>query len=123
MRNIRKLPGYLCNKTDVYQMSDIFQSSILLFVLFNLFSVIIYLMDMAEKLNKKQFFRILIYAGIIAGAVYSCFAVLGDAVFGQVMQAEFVSFQIFGGVIFLLIGLRFFPRGPSSIKFIKNDSG
>ena len=104
-------------------MNELIQSSALLFVLLNPFLVIIYLVEMIKKLDKKQFSQTLIYAGIIAIVVFSCFAILGDVIFGAIIQAEFASFQIFGGIIFLIIGLQFVFYGPSSIGFLKSDSG
>ena len=38
------------------------------------------------------------------------------------MQAEFASFQIFGGVVFLLIGLQFVFRGPTAIEMLRGES-
>ena len=38
------------------------------------------------------------------------------------MQAEFASFQIFGGVVFLLIGLQFVFRGPAAIEILNGKS-
>ena len=42
---------------------------------------------------------------------------------GGIVQAEFASFQIFGGVIFLIIGLQFVFRGPMSLTLLKSKSG
>lgn len=91
-------------------------------VLLNPFLLIIYLIDVVEKLDKRQFTVVLIRAGLIATAVFCCFAVLGDAVFSKIMQAEFSSFQIFGGVVFLLIGLQFVFRGPKAIELLRGES-
>ena len=66
--------------------------------------------------------RVLVRAGLIATALFWFFAVLGDAVFSDVMQAEFASFQIFGGVVFLLIGLQFVFRGPTAIEVLRGES-
>ena len=104
-------------------MNELIQSSALLFVLLNPFLVAIYLVEMIKKLDRKQFSQTLFYAGIIAIVVFSCFAILGDIIFGTIIQAEFASFQIFGGIIFLIIGLQFVFYGPSSIGFLKSDSG
>jgi multiple antibiotic resistance protein len=103
-------------------MTDLIKSAILMFVLLNPFLVIIYLVDMVEKLDRKQFARVLIHGSLIATAVFCCFAVLGDVIFVSVIQAEFASFQIFGGVVFLLIGLRFVFRGPSAIEALRGES-
>jgi len=103
-------------------MTDFARSTALLLVLLNPFLVIIYLVDLVEKLEPQHFNRVLIHAGIISSAVFCGFALLGDAVFSGFVQAEFASFQIFGGVIFLLIGLQFVFRGPAAIEILRGKS-
>lgn len=103
-------------------MSDFLQSAGLLLVLLNPFLVIVYLIDIVEKLGLRQFTGILIRAGIIAGTVFFCFAVLGDTIFSGIIQAEFASFQIFGGIVFLLIGLQFVFQGPAAIEILRGES-
>jgi len=103
-------------------MDDLIKSGALLLVLLNPFLVIIYLVDMVENLEQKQFTRVMIRAGLIAGTVFCCFAILGDAIFSRLVQAEFASFQIFGGVVFLLIGLQFVFQGPKAIEILRGKS-
>jgi len=103
-------------------MTELIKSAILMFVLLNPFLVIIYLVDMVEKLDRKQFAQVLIQGSLIATSVFCIFAVLGDAIFVSVVHAEFASFQIFGGVVFLLIGLRFVFRGPSAIEALRGEA-
>jgi len=103
-------------------MTDLIRSSALLLVLLNPFLLIIYLIDAVQKLDWAQFARVLVRAGLIASAVFWLFAILGDAVFSDVMQADFASFQIFGGVVFLLIGLQFVFRGPTAIELLRGES-
>jgi len=103
-------------------MSNFVQSATLLLILLNPFLVIVYLIDMVEKLDGRTFARILIRAGLIACVVFCVFAVLGDAVFSRVVHAEFASFQIFGGVVLLLIGLQFVFRGPTAIEVLRGES-
>lgn len=103
-------------------MSDFARSTVFLLVLLNPFLVIIYLTDVVQKLDRKRFHRVLIRAGLIAGVVFCGFAVLGDAVFGEVMQVEFASFQIFGGIVFLLIGVQYVFHGPTAIELLRGES-
>lgn len=103
-------------------MDDFARSIMLLLVLLNPFLVVIYLIDVVEKLDAAQFRRVLLRAGLIAGGVFCAFALIGDAVFSQVVNAEFASFQIFGGVVFLLIGLQFVFRGPHAIEMLRGDA-
>jgi small neutral amino acid transporter SnatA (MarC family) len=95
----------------------------LLLVLLNPFLVILYLVDMVETLERRPFANVLLRAGLIAGAVFCAFAILGDKIFSDLMQAQFASFQIFGGVVFLLIGLQFVFRGPAAIEILRGKSG
>ena len=103
-------------------MADFLKSASLLLVLLNPFLVILYLVDLVENLGAKQFAQVLFRAGLIASAVFCSFAILGDAIFSSVVQAEFASFQIFGGIVFLLIGLQFVFRGPNAIEILRGKS-
>ena len=103
-------------------MTDFIRSATLMLVLLNPFLVIIYLVDMVEKLNFKDFARVLVRGSLIATVVFCCFAILGDVIFSSIIQAQFASFQIFGGVIFLIIGLQFVFHGPKAIVALRGES-
>ena len=103
-------------------MIEIAKSAALLLVLLNPFLLIVYLTDIVEKLKQKEFNGVLVRAGIIASVVFCIFALLGDAIFVRLMQVEFASFQIFGGLVFLLIGLQFVFRGPTAIEILQGES-
>ncbi|MBN2040047.1 MAG: MarC family protein [Spirochaetes bacterium] len=103
-------------------MSELLRSSALLLVLLNPFLVIIYIIDVVQKLQYSQFIKVMVRAGLIATAVFWSFAILGDAIFSNFVQAEFASFQIFGGIVFLIIGLEFVFQGPKAIKILRGDS-
>jgi small neutral amino acid transporter SnatA (MarC family) len=103
-------------------MTDFFGSTALLLTLLNPFLIIIYLVDVVQKLKQEQFHRVLIRAGLIAITVFCCFAILGDTIFTGLMQVEFASFQIFGGIVFLLIGIQFVFHGPTAIEILRGES-
>ena len=103
-------------------MNDFIRSVALLFLLLNPFLVIIYLVDVVQKLEQLQFQHVMLRAGLIALGVFCGFAILGDTVFSRFMQADFASFQIFGGLVFLLIGLQFVFRGSSAIEVLRGGS-
>lgn len=103
-------------------MIELLKSASLLLALLNPFLVIVYLLDVVAKHDLANFSRVLTRAGLIAAVVFCCFALLGDAIFSNVVQAEFASFQIFGGVVFLLIGLQFVFRGPTAIEMLRGDA-
>jgi len=91
-------------------------SVLLLLMLLNPFLLIIYLIDLIQDLNAREFNRVVIRAGLISSGVFAIFALLGDAIFTDLLQARFASFQVFGGVIFLLIGIQFVFAGPGALR-------
>ena len=103
-------------------MTDFLKSTTLLLTLLNPFLVIIYLVDVIQKLEPEQFRRVLVRAGLIASTVFCSFAILGDTIFSRLMQVEFASFQIFGGIVFLLIGIQFVFRGPTALETLRGES-
>ncbi|MGJ8670344.1 MAG: MarC family protein [Oceanococcus sp.] len=104
------------------EVREFFHSFTLMLVLLNPFLVIVYLVDVVDKLDRTQFRKVLLRAGLIAGIVFCVFAWLGDAAFNTLMQADFASFQIFGGVVFLLIGVQFVFQGPQAIEMLRGES-
>ncbi len=94
-----------------------FLSSItLLLMLLNPFLLIIYLTDLVQDLDGGSFRKVLIRAGMISCAVFIAFALAGDAFFDDILQARFASFQIFGGIVFLLIGIQFVFSGHGALR-------
>lgn len=91
----------------------------LLLMLLNPFLMIVYLLDLMEDLSSKQFKKILLRASLISVIVFIIFGLVGDAIFRRVLHARFASFQIFGGIIFLIIGIRFVFRGPEAMKRLR----
>lgn len=103
-------------------MSEFVEVTSLLFILLNPFLVIVYLVEILDELKARPFRRVLAKAGGISALVFMAFAVLGDAIFQNFVRAEFASFQIFGGVVFLMIGLRFVFRGNAAIESLRGSS-
>lgn len=90
-------------------------------VLLNPFLLILYLLDLVRDLEPKQFSRVIIRASLISGVVFVAFTGLGDLVFERVLQAKFASFQVFGGVVFLIIGLRFVFVGNDALHGLRGN--
>lgn len=106
----------------IFRSYMIIHTSIFLFMLLNPFLVIIYLIDLVKKQSLFVFSKNLIKAGFLSISVFSVFALLGDNIFENIMQVHFASFQIFGGVIFLLIGIQFMLKGDTAINTLRGDS-
>jgi multiple antibiotic resistance protein len=103
------------------QIANALRAVGLLVMLLNPFLLIVYLVDIVQKVNTRLFARILIRAGFISSAVFVLFAIGGDFIFNILLQAKFESLQIFGGVILLIIGIQFVFKGNSAIEGLRGD--
>ncbi|UCF74553.1 MAG: MarC family protein [Betaproteobacteria bacterium] len=96
-------------------------SFLLLFALLNPFLMSIYLIDLITDLGTKVFLSVLTRGALISAIVFVGFAVGGDALFSQYLQVRFASFQVFGGIVFLLIGVRFVFSGADAMRTIRGQ--
>jgi multiple antibiotic resistance protein len=97
-------------------------ASLLLFlVLLNPFMMSVYLIDLITDLPRALFVRVLARGALISGAVFALFAWSGDALFSNVLHVRFASFQVFGGIIFLLIGARFVFSGADAMRAMRGQ--
>ncbi|WP_430809657.1 MULTISPECIES: MarC family protein [unclassified Carboxylicivirga] len=103
-------------------ITNFLNSILLLLVLLNPFLLIVYLIDIVKSKSMYVFTRILIRAGLMSFVAFSAFAILGDSIFSNVFNAQMASFQIFGGVIFLLTGIQFVFKGNASIESLRGES-
>ena len=95
-------------------MHDFLNIFLLLFMLLNPFLLVVYLNDIMRKRNIKDFSRLVMIAGLISATVFIIFA--------RLLQTEFSSFRIFGGIIFLLIALKFIFSSGTVISTLWADS-
>lgn len=73
----------------------------------------VYLISLIREFNFRDFSKVMVRTHLISGIVFVLFAVLGDSVFEDIFKVRFASFLIFGGIIFLLIGIRSVFSGPA----------
>lgn len=86
---------------------EVFIKSVwLLFLLLNPFLMSAYLVVLVRDLDRKTFAQVMQRAHIVALCVFGLFAVVGDTLFSKVFNVRFASFLIFGGIVFLMIGVR-----------------
>ncbi len=79
---------------------------LLLFVLLNPFILSIYLLELVRELSLKEFSAQIVKAVVLSFAIFLVFAWAGERIFADVLQIRFLAFMIFGGVIFLIVGVR-----------------
>jgi len=94
-------------------------STALLLIILNPLLLIIYVIGLVQDLSLRAFADVLIRGGLIAAGIFAAFALLGDLVFATFLQAEFASFQIFGGLIFLVVGINFMLKGTQAIAGLR----
>ena len=75
----------------------------------------IYMIGLIRHSESKVFNKGLIQGAVIAYVAFILFAWGGEAIFNQYLNVRFESFQIFGGLIFLVIGYRFVFQGADTI--------
>lgn len=104
------------------QLSTFLESTTLLLVLLNPFLVVVYLVELLRSMSLGRFSATLWKAGLITTGVFAVFAIMGDVIFTRAFQANPASFQIFGGVVFLAIGVQFVFKGGVAIETLRGDS-
>jgi multiple antibiotic resistance protein len=98
------------------------RSFLLLFVLLNPFILSVYLVDIVRHFDAATYRGAIVKAGVVSAAVFCLFAAVGDSVFENLLQVRFSSFLIFGGVVFLVVGIRLIAgQGPGVISVASSD--
>jgi multiple antibiotic resistance protein len=87
-------------------MDALTESLIIFYILLNPFIMSVYLIAHVRTLSLSRFAAQLGIAAAISFVVFVGFVLGGDAVFDNVLQIRFAAFQIFGGITFLIIGIR-----------------
>lgn len=102
-------------------MTDFYRSAILLLVLLNPFALSIYLVEILRNHSSKVVGRIVFRACLISWSVFAIFAIAGDRIFSDVLQVRFAAFQVFGGILFIMIALRFMLSGKQTMFSLRGE--
>lgn len=94
---------------------EIFKASSILFILLNPFLMSVYLINLIRELPQRDFTKVVIRAHIISFVAFAIFAISGESIFENVFKVRFASFLIFGGIIFLMIGVKAVFSGQISL--------
>ncbi|WP_163121474.1 MarC family protein [Acinetobacter portensis] len=103
-------------------MADYIHSFALFFTLLNPFMMSIYMLGLIKNLSAPVFNKALIQGSLVSFVVFVLFAWGGEAIFSEYLQVRFEAFQIFGGIIFLVIGYRFVFEGADTIGDIRGGN-
>ena len=95
---------------------------VLMLVLFNPLLMSAYLHDVMSRLSFVQFSKMIARSFLISGTVFCFFAWAGDQFFSSILQVRFAAFLIFGGIVFLVIGIRAVVFGVQMIGELRGDA-
>jgi multiple antibiotic resistance protein len=98
------------------------KSFLLLFVLLNPFIMSIYLIELIKGMPARDFSTQMLRAGLLSLVVFLLFAWAGEVLFEDVMQVRFFSFMIFGGITFLIIGIRLILFSSPPVQSLRPQS-
>lgn len=104
-------------------MNEFVRSTMLLIVILNPLALAIYLIDIFRANSLDGLLRILLRAVAISAVVFGLFAIAGQAVFQDVLQIRFPAFQVFGGLLFLVIAMRFMLNGSQTLVTLRGPPG
>jgi small neutral amino acid transporter SnatA (MarC family) len=93
----------------------------LLLVILNPFALSVYLVDVLQGHALASVTKMLVRALFIAAVVMGIFAVFGERLFTDVLHVRFFAFQVFGGIVFLIIGLKFILDGSGTMTLLRGE--
>lgn len=104
-------------------MEALFDASLLMFALLNPLLMSAYLIEVIRDSSFAQLSTILLRAALISSAIFLGFAAGGETVFSQMLHVRFEAFMIFGGIVFLVTGLRMMLTGEAALTGLRGSPG
>lgn len=102
-------------------MDSFTRSFLVLLVLLNPFVLSVYLTALVKGMPFREFAIQLGRAWLISFAVFVTFSWAGDQLFEDVFQVRFFAFLVFGGLTFLIIGIRLIIGGHEMAVRLRPD--
>lgn len=97
-------------------------SSILEFlVMLNPFALFLYLEPIRKDLSHKDYILVILKATLISFVVCALFFYTGEFIFKKVLQINFESFRIFGGIIIFSYAYFYIVKGQKAMIMIKEN--
>lgn len=91
-------------------------------VMINPFSQVLYLWDLLQRLERREFASTYGRASLLSLGVFVFFALTGDFLFQEVFQVRLDAFRIFGGLVILLVAYRSLREGAGSSLLIEGKA-
>jgi len=102
-------------------MHGTLSTATLLLVILNPFALSVYLFEVLREHPFKLVAGMLLRALLIAGIVLSAFALGGERLLTDLLHVRFFAFQIFGGIVFLIIGIKFILEGAGTVTLLRGE--
>jgi multiple antibiotic resistance protein len=90
-------------------------------VLLSPFALFLYLRPVMLELSHKDFIIVLLKATTISFVIFFIFLISGDFIFRQILNINFESFRIFGGIIIFSIAYLFIMKGQKAFFHLKGS--
>jgi small neutral amino acid transporter SnatA (MarC family) len=90
-------------------------------VMINPFALFFYLTPVMDELDKKKFRYVLIKATLISLLIFVAFLVIGDILFTEIIQINFESFRIFGGIVIFSYAYHYIVKGHKALLIVKEN--
>ena len=90
-------------------------------VMLNPFALFLYLEPVRKDLQFNDFLKVMWKASLISFAICSLSMYLGNFIFERVLQIDFESFRIFGGIIIFSYSYLFIVKGQKALIMMKED--
>jgi multiple antibiotic resistance protein len=100
---------------------DFVASTVAFLVMLNPFALFIYLQPIMRDLSRKDFSNVLIRACVISFIIYYLHALYGNEFFKDVLQINFESFRLFGGIIIFAFAFVFIIGGKKTFLNYKEN--
>ena len=98
-----------------------FEAIIAFLVLLNPFAMFIFLQPVIRKTSSRELMLVLAKSSVVAFAIFVLFALSGDVFFEKVLQVQFDSFRIFGGLVITYLSFVMIVNGKKSFITYNED--
>jgi multiple antibiotic resistance protein len=97
------------------------KDGLLMLVIVNPFSQMVYLVDLMTRSTEREFIMIYIRATFLTTVICLLFAWAGEFLLFDVFQINLSAMRIFGGLIILAVAFSYIIHGPQGLRLFKGD--
>ena len=97
------------------------QSLVSFIAILNPFALALYLSNLMDELDRKQFFYVLSQASLISLVVFILFAWCGEPLLVDFLDVQPSALRVFGGVIFVIVAYQYVIQGYKATAFLRGN--